>query len=284
MKKEVMLIFLMAFSLSFALAEPCNLQVSLLNQDPYPAVPGDYVKLVFQIDGVANPECGDVIFQLSEKYPISFDPNQSNEMTIKSGTYTKDHNSFLMAPFKVRLDNNALDGENIIEVSFANSLNGAASSFQTKQFNLNVENVKADFEVFVKDYDFTTKMITFQILNTAKNNIYALAVNVPQQKNIIVKGSNINIVGDLDAKDYTTTAFEATPTNGQITLNLDYTDAINVRRTVTKTVSFDSTYFTGRVADQKKSPVGTIITWIVIIAAVGYYFFRRYQKKKKAKK
>ena len=127
-------------------------------------------------------------------------------------------------------------------------------------------------------------MITFQILNTAKNNIYALAVNVPQQKNIVVKGSNINIVGDLDAKDYTTTAFEATPSNGQITLNLEYTDAINVRRTVTENVSFDSNYFVGRVADVKKSPVGTVVTWIVILVIIGFFVFKRYQKKKKAKK
>lgn len=279
-----MIVLLLMFSVSLVVAEPCNLQVSLLNQDPYPAVPGDYVKLVFQIDGVANPECGDVIFQLPQKYPISFDPGQSNEITITSGTYTKDHSSFLMAPFKVRLDANALDGDNAIEVSFANSKSGVAPSFQSKEFNLNVQDVRANFEVFVKDYDSTTKQITFQILNTAKNNIYALAVNIPQQKNIVIKGSNINIVGDLDAKDYTTTAFEATPTNGQITLNLEYTDAINVRRSVTKNISFDSTYFTGRVADVKKSPMGTIITWIVILAVIGFFFFKRYQKKKKAKK
>ena len=279
-----MIVLLFMLSISFAVAEACDLKVSLLNQDPYPAVPGDYVKLVFQISGVENPECGDVMFQLSQKYPIEFDPGQSNEVAVKSGTYTKDHSSFLMAPFKVRVDNNALDGDNAIEASYANSKDGITPTFQTKQFNLNVQNVKADFEVFVKDYDFTTKMITFQILNTAKNNIYALAVNVPQQKNIVVKGSNINIVGDLDAKDYTTTAFEATPSNGQITLNLEYTDAINVRRTVTENVSFDSNYFVGRVADVKKSPVGTVVTWIVILVIIGFFVFKRYQKKKKAKK
>ncbi len=280
----MMLVLLLMFSLSFAVAEACNLQVGLLNQDPYPAVPGDYVKLVFQIDGVANPECGDVIFQLSQKYPISFDPGQSNEVTVTSGTYAKDHSSFLLAPFKVRLDSNALDGDNVIEVSYTNSKNGAASSFQTKEFNLSVQDVRANFEVFVKDYDATTKQITFQILNTAKNNIYALAVNVPQQKSIIIKGSNTNIVGDLDAKDYTTTAFEATPSNGQITLNLSYTDTINVRRTVTETVPFDSTYFTGRVADQKTTSTGTIVTWIIVVLIIGFFVFKRYQKKKKSKK
>jgi hypothetical protein len=284
MKKDVMIVLLLMLSISFATAEACNLQVSLLNQDPYPAVPGDYVKLVFQIDGVANPECGDVIFQLSEKYPISLDPGQSNEVTITSGTYTKDHSSFLMAPYTVRVDDNALDGDNAIEVSFANSRSGVVPSFQTKEFNLNVENVKADFEVFVKDYNYNTKEITFQILNTDENDVFALTVELPNQNNLVVKGSSRNIVGDLDSNDYTTTTFEATPKDGQITMKIIYTDAINVRRTVMKTVSFDSTYFTGRVADVKKSPTGTIVAWVVIVAVVGYYFFRKYQKKKKAKK
>lgn len=279
-----MIVLLLIFSISFVAAEACDLQVSLLNQDPYPAVPGDYVKLVFQIDGVANHECGDVIFQLSEKYPISFDPGQSNEITITSGTYTKDHSSFLMAPYQVRIDDNALDGDNIIEVSFANSRGGVIPSFQTKEFNLNVENVKADFEVFVKDYDATNREITFQILNTDENDVFALTVEVPIQKNIVVKGSNRNIVGDLDSNDYTTTTFEAMPNDGEIKLNIVYTDSINVRRSLTKNVVFDSDYFVGRKADEKKSPTSSIITGVIILVLVGYYFFRRYQKKKKAKK
>ena len=150
----------------------------------------------------------------------------------------------------------------------------------TKQFNLNVENVKADFEVFVKDYDFTTKEITFQILNTDENDVYALTVEVPEQENIIVKGANRNIVGDLDSNDYTTTTFEATPEEGTIKLKIIYTDAINVRRTILKTVSFDPSYFEGRVADQKKSPVGTIITWIVVIGIIFFDVLQivRYKK------
>jgi hypothetical protein len=284
MKKEVMLILLVVFSLAFVFAEPCDLDVTLINQDPYPAVPGDYVKLVFQIEGVENPECGDVVFKLLEKYPISFDPGKSSEITIKSGTYTKDHSSFLMAPYQVRVDDNALNGDNVIEVAFTNKDTGAVSSFQSEQFNLEVENVKADFEVFVKDYDAVNREITFQILNTDENDVFALTVEVPTQKNIVVKGSNRNIVGDLDSNDYTTTTFEAMPNDGEIELNIVYTDSINVRRSLTKKVTFDSTYFIGRKADEKPSPMGAIITWIIIIALAGFYFFRRYQKKKKAKK
>jgi hypothetical protein len=284
MKKELMILLLMMFSLTLVVAEPCDLEVSLLNQDPYPAVPGDYVKLVFQISGVENPECGDVIFQLSEQYPIQFDAGQPNQVTIKSGTYTKDHSSSLMAPYKVRLAADALDGDNIIEVSFANSQNGVTTSaFQTQQFNLNVENVKADFEVYVKDYQAATREITFQILNIAENDIFALTVEIPEQEGVGVKGATRNIVGDLDSNDYTTTTFEATPNDGKILLNLIYTDKINERRTSQELVDFDSQYFIGRVADEKKAPIGAIITWVVVIGLIAWFVVRRILKKKKRK-
>jgi len=77
MKKGVLTIFiclaiLFSFSsLTFVSAEGCNLDVSLINQDPYPATPGDYVKLVFQVNGVSNPQCGTVEFELLEQYPLS---------------------------------------------------------------------------------------------------------------------------------------------------------------------------------------------------------------------
>ena len=96
MKKEVLPIIFALFLISIISAETCNLEVSLLNQDPYPAIPGEYVEVVFQIEGIANAECGTVYFELLENYPIQFDPNTNGRVTIESGTYKKDFSSFLI--------------------------------------------------------------------------------------------------------------------------------------------------------------------------------------------
>ncbi len=282
MKKELMLFLTFSFLISLASAT-CDLDVTLLNQDPYPAVPGDYVDLVFQIDGLENTDCGLITFELLEKYPISFNPGEDTKQTIKGGTYTKDHSSFFMAPYTVRVDENALDGDNTIEVGFSDS-ESAPNTFQTKQFNLNVENVKALFEIFVKDYQSATREITFQILNIEENDIYSLTMEIPKQENIEVKGSNRNIVGDLDSNDYTTTSFEATPKDGEITLNLIYTDEINERRIISQKVNFDSSYFEGRITDQKKTSWTQIILWILIVVGFGVYVYKRQKNKKKARR
>ncbi len=281
MKKELMLFLTFSFLISLASAT-CDLEASLLNQDPYPAVPGDYVELVFQIDGVENTDCGLITFELLEKYPIEFDPGTDSKQVIQGGTYTRDRSSFFMAPYKVRVDADALDGDNTIEVDFSDS-SSPQDSHQTKQFNLNVEDVKVEFEIFVKNYDSSTNEITFQILNIEENDIYALTLEIPKQEGLEVKGANRNIVGDLDSNDYTTTTFEAIPEDGEITLNLIYTDEINERRTVSKKVTFDSSYFEGRIADKTETPWVTIIIWILVILGIGIYIYKRQKKKKKAR-
>jgi len=266
------------FSLSGVYAASCDLSVSLINQDPYPAIPGDFVKIVFQINGVDNPECGRVDFELLENYPLVFDPNFKSKVTLNAGIYQKDFSSFLIAPYKVRLDGDALDGDNPIEVRYKFGTN---AGYETKQFDLNVEDSRADFEVHIKDYEIDTNILTFEILNIAEQDIEALTIEIPTQEGIIVKGSNINIEGDLDSNDYLTTSFEAVPQKGFITMNITYTDSINKRRVVEKNVFFEPGYFENRIADQKTTGSGTYIFWAALVIFVGYLFYRRWNTKKK---
>jgi len=283
MKKSVLTIFLVVsilFSLAFINAAACDLDVSLINQDPYPAIPGDYVKIVFQINGVDNPECGRIEFELLEQYPLVFDPNFESKTTIDAGTFHKDFSSFLIAPYKVRIDENALDGENPIEVKYKIGVNGEHIS---NQFNLQIEDSRADFEIHIKDYDPATKELTFEILNTAESDVEALTIEIPKQNNIVIKGPKINIVGDLDSNDYTTASFEAIPQKGEITLIISYTDSINERRSLEKTVMFEPEYFQDRTNGKQKMSIWLYLFWILIIVFIIRYFYIKRKRKKKLK-
>lgn len=260
-------------------AEACGLSISLINQDPYPAIPGDYVKVVFQVDGIANPECGQVEIELLEKYPISLDPTENAKITVNSGVYKRDYSSFLLTPYKVRVDGDALNGDNPIEVQYKD---GSTTGYTTKQFNLNVEDSRADFEIYVKSYDSTTRELTFEILNIAEADIEALTLEIPDQENIEIKGSKTNIVGDLDSNEYTTADFEAIPKDGEITIKLSYSDSTNTRRTLEKTIEYESKYFQDRIADQKSTSTWTYIFYLIIILVI-IWFIRRTIKKRKAK-
>jgi len=275
--KRLILLSLFLFAFSFVSAEACSPSVTLLNQDPYPAVPGEYTKLVFQMDGLDNPECGSVELQLLEDFPISFDSNDSGYRKFEKINFLRDYSSSVLVPFKrVRISPNALDGNNPIEMK----LKSEGNPEQLILFDLEVKGSAADFEIHVSEYDVPTSQMTLQILNIAKSDIKALTVEIPKQDNIEVKGSNIMIVGDLDSNEYSTADFEAKPKDGTITLKLYYTDSIDVRRKVEQKIEFDSSYFTNKFSDKKDSNMWTYITIIIVLLLV-FLFYRRSKKKNK---
>ena len=141
-------VFLSSMFLVLASSSVCDLSVQLLSQDPFPAVTGEYVKLVFQINGLENHECGTVSFQLLDKYPLSFDNNSQSTVELNSGIYIRNFPSYAIVAHKVRVDSNALDGENLIETIISKK----DSSSELYQFNISVEDTRADFEVYVRDF------------------------------------------------------------------------------------------------------------------------------------
>ena len=254
----------------------CNLDASLVNQDPVHAVPGEYVKLVFQVSGIDNPACGTVNFAISPEYPFSLDPTAVASKTIASGTFTSTYNSQATIPYTVRVDKDALDNEYDLKVSYRSENNAALE----KHFNISVKDVKSDFDVFVSDYVAATKTITLGILNTGKHDVEALTVDVPKQTSIDVKGSNKAIIGTLDANQDTTFTYEATPTAGNITLVVSYNDANGERRSTTKYVSYDPSYFDGRVRDVKTTSAWTYVIGLVVIVFVIWLIRKIFFKKK----
>lgn len=276
MKKKIILFVLFIFLLNFISATTCKLDVSLLNQDPYYAVPGDYVEIVFQIKGTENSKCSSVYFELIQDYPFLLDPGADNVISIKGGTFVKDFNSYLMVPYKLRVDENALDGESPIKVKF--STTNLNQSYQTELFNISIKDTRVDFEVSIQEYDSLTATTTFEILNIGDNDVEALTIEIEDQENIRMKGNRRSIIGDLDSNDFTTVDFEATPEDGEIEVKIIYTDSVNVRRTLEKTLNFISTDFEDRKKDEKSFP-WTIIIFSLLILLVFFLWIRRKKKK-----
>jgi len=280
MKRGFILINVFIFTILINLvssAATCDLDATLINQDPRPAVPGDYVELLFQLKGLENFDCENIYFELVGRYPISFDPGVDSIITVKAGTYTKNFNSNLVVPYKVRVDSDALDGNTPLEVRYGSSKSTSyvfPESFLTEEFDLNVKDVRTDFEIFIKNYDPKTNTLTFEILNIGKSDVEALTLEILEQSNIIIKGSSRNIIGSLDSNDFSTAEFEAIPEAGNVDLIIYYTDEINVRRSINKTVSFFPEYFKDRSSDEKSNLTLYLIIFVIIVG-VAYYFYRR---------
>ncbi len=283
MKKEYVftLAGILLLSLFFlpqtAAAESCNIDIKMINQDPYPAIPGDFVKIIFQIDGISNINCNEITFKLIEEYPITLHPSQQEEYQFDSGIYEEDFRSYFLAPYEAKVDEGALDGDTPLEVQY--SLSGDPL-IHIEKFNLTVEDARADFEVFIKNYDPTSQILTLEILNIAKADVEGLTIDIPKQEGVEIFGAKTNIIGNLDSNEYTTADFKAELQEGIISLKIHYTDQTNERRSIEKQISFEPEYF----PKTKSGPsAGTYIILIIIIGGIVYFFYRKAQKKKKAR-
>ncbi|MDP3965970.1 MAG: hypothetical protein Q8Q04_00380 [archaeon] len=281
MKKiGTLLIVSFTFAIVFlsVVSAACSLSVSLVNQDPNPAVQGDTVKVLFQVSGVQDSSCEGASFQLDPGYSFSLSPQDVGVKFLEGGTFSQGFKNEWVIPYTLGVNKEALDGDSEVTVHY--SPGSDLGSQLSKKFTLTIQDSRADFEVYVKDYNSLTKSITFEILNIAKVDTQALTVLIPDQENIEIKGSNVNIVGDLDSNEYTTADFEATAKSGDLNLVFLYTDQAEVRRTIEKTVAFNSKYFEDRAADQGGSP---IVTWIILVVVIGLivaWYLRRKKKKK----
>ncbi|MEK6917575.1 MAG: hypothetical protein AABW51_01370 [Nanoarchaeota archaeon] len=202
---KAIILFSALLLLSFT-AATCTINTVLVNQDPYPAMPGDYVKVIFQVSGISGSECSSVKFWFDDFFPFSLDPGSEREVTMKSGTYAKDYKDFFLIPYKLRVDKAALDGENEITVKYTVGGNEAVIE---KKFNITVEDSRSDFEVNIKDYSLATKKLTLDILNIGPKNVEALTLELPKQDNANVYGTNKIIIGNLDANQDDIATFDA---------------------------------------------------------------------------
>ena len=281
MKKVILFlqIFALLLIINLASASECDLSVSLVNQDPHPAVPGDYVDVVFQMGGIESSKCSGAVFELVPSYPFSLDEGADTKKVLEGATWVSDHKTEWNIPYSLRVDKNALDGNSTITVKY-----GQEENFFSKDFDINIEDARSDFEVFVENYDYSTKILTLEILNIGKKDIEALTVEIPKQKNIIIKGNNYNIVGSLDKNEDTTFTYEATPSNGEINLIIYYNDEVDVRRTLQKTINYDSSFFTNRKADEKKSPIKLYFTIGIIIFILTIWIIKKRNHKNRRNK
>jgi len=273
----LLVFWIFLISLNFATASStCNLNISLVNQDPEYAVPGDYVKVVFQMSGIENSKCNGAIFKVVPKYPFSLDENKSAIKKLEGGTYVFGYKKTWNLPYTLRVDENAIDGNNEIEINYAPK--NFNENFFSKIFNISVKDSRVDFEISVKDYDSENNQITFEILNIGDSDVEALTVNIPEQKNFILKGSSRNIIGSLDSNEDTTFTFKANPKKGNINMNILYTDINNIRRNLNKTIFFNPKYFE---SEKKGFSVSFYILIIFIIAIALFYIQKKLKNKRK---
>ncbi|MBR9704620.1 hypothetical protein GOV12_04355 [Candidatus Pacearchaeota archaeon] len=299
-KKEIIILFsiiIISFftisSISAAATDSsCELNLTILNQDPYPAIPNEYVDVVFQLRGLSNSNCKGARIELVPNYPFSLDENNSLR-EIKGSTYIPNYKNEWMIPYKVRIDKDALDGENILEIRYAPGIWGE-DSYLTKKFNINIQDSRTTFDAVIQEMSGSD--ISIAIANTGKYTANSVVIRIPEQSAYRAQGTSGQMVGNLDSGDYTIVSFSITKSrsneNNNLLFDIYYTDILGIRRTVNIEMSLDTGGLIGgnysredmmnnrnfqRNRDSGWSIWYTIIIIVIILITI-IIFYKKYKK------
>lgn len=124
------------------LAAPAEaISVKLTKYDPYPANTGEYVTVWIKIE---NPGLGgpseDVKLRVVPEYPFSLEPGDTGLEEIGKLAM----NDYAMFDFRLRVDDNAIDGKNALKVEYRERID---SEWSETELAIEVESDKVDFEI-----------------------------------------------------------------------------------------------------------------------------------------
>ncbi|TAL48518.1 hypothetical protein EPN87_00385 [archaeon] len=281
------IIFLIAFAA--VLAQPViaqaivtqsyvNVNVNFLRSDPVIPQPGENVDLYFSVNNVtSNQNPTQLQFQLTPTYPLTLAGGESG---IRSFANVLGPSSVMpiVLQFHLYVAPNATKGTYNAELRYSSS-NWASYNSITQ--GISVQNVATDFDVVEQDVSGDT--VTFGLSNIGSNTANAVTFTIPSQDGFATQGVNSNIIGNLNAGDFTLVSFtlKQTGASNSLLTKVFYTDTTGTRREVDKTVdiSFAAPPTTTQ-STNRTSPV-TYVYYIVIAAAFlagGYYLGKRRRK------
>jgi len=290
---------------SYIAVDQTSLHATLLNQDPVSAEPGSYVNLLFKLENWGTQPMSSAAFKLVQAFPFSLDAG--TDATVQLGTIGSlaEGSTSYFVKYKLKVDADAVKGDNQIKVQFGNS-----TMLSQQTFNVSVSNPRTDFDVLTQGSTSSASATALTstnlvIANIGANTAYSTVVSIPDQSGFRVSGDYASIVGNLNAGDYTLVSFTVVPVNEtgapaqngrrNLTVDVSYTDGLGIRRTAEKQVPVDVSGFSSGLAGRTRTTTSsgtfqlfgsTGMTYIVIgivgIAAI-VLLFKFVGRKKKMK-
>lgn len=152
-----------------------SLKVTLLNQDPDPANPGEYVELRFNVEKIGNEEMEDISFELVPDYPFSFDASDSPIKELGNWKVQADDSTYYRLYYKLRVDENAIeDTYNLTLIQRANGLESSQKFGvrvdKPRDIEFSVGSVKTNPQQLVPDYDDGS--IDIELVNIGEEDAY----------------------------------------------------------------------------------------------------------------
>jgi len=154
-----------------------SVKVSLISQTPDPIEPGGYVELRFRVENIGAEYAKNVRFELLPEYPFSLDKGVSATRQVGDMYMYQVEEEAYVAYYKVRVDKDAIDGNNEIKARYTTD---DGLTWSRSDFDIRVQTSEAI--ISVDDVSLNPEQIapgaTAQLKISIKNNADSLLKNV----------------------------------------------------------------------------------------------------------
>jgi hypothetical protein len=249
-------------SSSYPVSDMASLGVGLVNQNPSDAVPGEYVDLLFKLENFGRESASGVSVEIVPSYPFSLDQGVSATQELGTISAMQRNNDSFQVRYRLKVDKDAVNGVSKITLKYTYDSGNGVSEYENT-FDIYVSNPRTDFEIVPQDSSDSTT--TLAIANVGANTAYSTIVSIPQQDGFRTTGASSSILGSLNAGDYSVVSFQIVSMGGMnatgsgrtyqrnssfvpgnfatgnrnLTVDISYTDALGIRRTVEKDIQLD---------------------------------------------
>lgn len=263
--------------------------VELISINPTSLKLGEKANITFTIANKGSSQINNVIFTWSTQGNAILPLGSDNRIIIP----VINANSFYEIPVEVSVSPNAIPGLYSLSISIQYQDKTGANQSISSVAGIEVGG-ETDFDVSVQES--TSTLTTLAITNIGTTTAYSTVVRIPQQENFRVIGTSSNVLGNLNAGDYTLASFQILPTrnftqgaNRKLLVEISYTDAVGIRRVVEKDVEigmFLNTTFTRTRTTQFQAPLSNGLLYIIIgivgiLCVILFLKARKWIKRKK---
>ena len=191
-----------------------KLTETLLNQDPDPVEPGDYVELRFKIEKEGNNILENIKYELIPKYPFSFDSSDTPIKELGDWVGNSEDKEFYILYYKLYVDDNAVEDIYNLTLKQTSTTNSAVKEIdvpirvgESLKPNLVTGSVKTSPAKLIADYDEASIEVEITNVGDDKAQQVIATLNIPEGFEESFGYSNIVTLGTINAGETKTAKF-----------------------------------------------------------------------------
>jgi len=215
------------------ISDGSNVDITLINQDPATAQPGEYVDLKFKISNQGLESAEDTSIELVESYPFSLDPDVSASRELGDLRAAAIGDDAYIVEYRVRVDENAVESENEVTVQYST---GRGDFTVNRDFDISVDDVGTDFELSAGKVSASS--IPVNLDNIGDKPAESVHVVLPDQSGIVKEGLETRVVGPLGSGENKVVDFAVSniSVGDSYRFEIHYTDGNGVRRELVRNI------------------------------------------------